>query len=218
LVAVMIAWYRATAMASRTIVDSVTTVEGPPERLEAIEAELRALRGRLPGAIVERYLDRVPRVGEHVFVAPGAAIVGDVTLGNHVSVWFGCVLRGDVNRIVIGERSNLQDGTVVHLGDDDPTIVGEEVVVGHRAVIHGCTIGGGTLVGLQATILDGVKIGEGCVIGACTLIPAGREIPPHSLVLGAPGKVVRTLTAADEEFHRRLAGKYTRLAHNYRVG
>lgn len=205
-------------MASRTIVDSVPTVEGPPERLDALEAELRALRERLPGAIVERYLDRVPRVGEPVFVAPGAVLVGDVTLHAHASIWFGCVLRGDVNRIIIGERSNLQDGTVVHLGDDDPTILGEEVVVGHRAVIHGCTIGGGTLVGIQATILDGVRIGEGCVIGAGTLIPAGREIPPHSLVLGTPGKIVRTLTAADEEFHRRLAGKYTRLAHNYRVG
>lgn len=205
-------------MASRTIVDSVQTVAGPPERLAELEAELAALRGRLPGAIVGRYLDRVPRVGEAVFVAPGAVLVGDVTLGDEVSVWFGCVLRGDVNRIVIGQRSNLQDGTVVHLGDDDPTIVGEEVVVGHRAVIHGCTIGGGTLVGIQATILDGVTIGEGSVIGAGTLIPAGREIPPHSLVLGVPGKVVRTLTAADEGFHRRLAGKYTRLAHNYRVG
>lgn len=213
-----LAWYRVASMASRTIVDSVQTVAGPPERLAELEAELAVLRGRLPGAIVARYLDRVPTVGEHVFVAPGAAIIGDVTLGAHVSVWFGCVLRGDVNRIVVGERSNLQDGTVVHLGDDDPTIVGEEVVVGHRAVIHGCTIGGGTLVGIQATILDGVKIGEGCVIGAGALIPAGREIPPHSLVLGAPAKVVRTLTAADEEFHRRLAGKYTRLAHNYRVG
>jgi gamma-carbonic anhydrase len=205
-------------MASRTIVDSVPTVAGPPARLAELEAELAELRRRLPGVIVERYLERVPRVGANVFAAPGAAIIGDVTLGDHVSVWFGCVLRGDVNRIVIGERSNLQDGTVVHLGDDDPTIVGEEVVVGHRAVIHGCTIGGGTLVGIQATILDGVKIGEGCVIGAGTLIPAGREIPPRSLVLGMPGKVVRTLTAADEDFHRRLAGKYTRLAHNYRVG
>jgi len=210
--------YGAAVMASRTIVDSVRTVDGPPEGLERLEAELAELRQRLPGAIVARYLDHVPRVGQHVFVAPGAAIVGDVTLGDRVSVWFGCVLRGDVSRIVIGERSNLQDGTVVHLGDDDPTIVGEEVVVGHRAVIHGCTIGGGTLVGIQATILDGVKIGEGCVIGAGALIPAGREIPPHSLVLGAPGKVIRTLTAADEDFHRRLAGKYTRLAHNYRVG
>jgi gamma-carbonic anhydrase len=205
-------------MASRTVVDSVPTVEGPPEHVEALEAELRALRGRLPGVIVLRYREQVPRVDDSVFVAPGAVLVGDVTLRAHASVWFGCVLRGDVNRIVIGERSNLQDGTVVHLGDDDPTIVGEEVVVGHRAVLHGCTIGGGTLVGIQATILDGVKIGEGCVIGAGTLIPAGREIPARSLVLGTPGKIIRTLTAADEAFHRSLAGKYTRLAHNYRVG
>lgn len=206
------------AMASRTIVDSVPMVEGPPDGLQSLEAELEALRERLPGVIFGRYLDRVPRVADDAFVAPGAAVVGDVTLGSKVSVWFGCVLRGDVNRIEIRAHSNLQDGTVVHLGDDDPTIVGEEVVVGHRAVIHGCTIGGGTLVGIQATILDGVKIGEGCVIGAGTLIPAGREIPPRSLVLGTPGKIIRTLTAADEDFHRRLAGKYTRIAHNYRVG
>ncbi len=205
-------------MASRTVVDSVALVEGPPPSLEALEAELDALRARWPGAIIARYLDRVPRAAPQVFVAPGAVLVGDVRLAANVSVWFGCVLRGDVNHIEVRERSNLQDGTVVHLGDDDPTIIGEEVVVGHRAVIHGCTIGGGTLVGIQATILDGVKIGEGCVIGAGTLIPAGREIPPRSLVLGMPGKVVRTLTAADEEFHRSLAGKYTRLAHNYRVG
>lgn len=209
---------RLRAMVSRTIVDSVQTVEGPPQDVRAIEEELAALRARLPGVIVQRYLDRRPRVADDAYVAPGAALVGDVTLRAGVSVWFGCVLRGDVNRIEIGERSNLQDGTVVHLGDEDPTIVGEEVVVGHRAVIHGCTIGGGTLVGIQATILDGVRIGEGCVIGAGTLIPAGREIPARSLVLGMPGRVVRTLTAADEEFHRRLAGKYVRLAHNHRVG
>ncbi|MCA9653580.1 MAG: gamma carbonic anhydrase family protein [Myxococcales bacterium] len=205
-------------MASRTVVDSVDLVAGPPADLEALEAELAELRRRLPGAIVGRYLGRIPQVAADAFVAPGAAIVGDVRLGPKVSVWFGCVLRGDVNHIEVRERSNLQDGTVVHLGDDDPTLVGEEVVVGHRAVIHGCTIGGGTLVGIGATLLDGVKVGEGSIIGAGTLVPAGREIPPHSLVLGMPGKVVRTLTASDEQLHRRLAGKYTRLAHNYRVG
>lgn len=205
-------------MASRTVVDSVPRVSAPPENLPAVEQAIAALRERLPGAHVQRYLDKVPRVGADVFVAPGAAIIGDVDLRDRVSVWFGCVLRGDVNRIEIREGSNLQDGTVVHLGDVDPTLVAEDVVVGHRAVIHGCTIGGGTLVGIQATILDGVKVGEGCVIGAGSLIPAGREIPPHSLVLGTPGKVVRTLTAADEEFHRSLAAKYTRLAHNYLVG
>ncbi|MCA9711324.1 MAG: gamma carbonic anhydrase family protein [Myxococcales bacterium] len=205
-------------MASRTVVDSVPVASCPPADLDELEARLGALRERFPGAIVARYLDRVPTIAPSVFIAAGAAVVGDVTLHDAVSVWFGCVLRADVGRIEIRERSNLQDGTVVHLGDRDPTRVAEEVVVGHRAVLHGCTIGGGTLVGIGATILDGATIGEGCVVGAGALVPAGRVIPAHSLVLGAPGKVVRTLTAADEQFHRQLAGKYTRLAHNYRVG
>ncbi len=205
-------------MASRTVVDSVPRVSGPPAQLEDLEAELGVLRERFPGVILGRYLDRVPQIAADVYITPGASIVGDVRLGVEVSVWLGCVLRADVNFIEVRERSNLQDGTVVHLGDCDPTLVAEEVVVGHRAVIHGCRIGGGTLVGIGAIVLDGVTIGEGSIIGAGALVPAGREIPPRSLVLGMPGKVVRTLTAADEEFHRGLAGKYTRLAHNHRVG
>lgn len=202
----------------RTIVDSVVEVAGPPEDLPVLEARLAALRARHPGAVIERYLAAVPRIADDVFVAPGAALVGDVVLAAQVSIWFGCVLRGDVNRIEIRERSNLQDGTVVHLGDVDPAFVAEEVVVGHRAVIHGCTIGAGTLVGISACILDGAKIGEGCVIGAGSLVTAGAEIPARSLVLGVPGKVVRKLDAEAEAFHRALAGKYTRLAHNHRVG
>ena len=205
-------------MASRTVVDSVDIVAGPPRDVAAIEAQMDALRRRYPGAILERYLDRVPTIGERVRIAAGAAVVGDVTLADEVSVWYGCVLRADVNRIEIRERSNVQDGSVVHLGDASGTFVAEEVVIGHRAVIHGCRIGGGTLVGIQATILDDAVIGEGCVIGSCALVTAGTVVPPHSLVVGIPGKVVKTLTAADEQFHRRLAGKYTRLAHNYRVG
>jgi carbonic anhydrase/acetyltransferase-like protein (isoleucine patch superfamily) len=205
-------------MASRTVVDSVEIVDGPPRDVAVIEAQLDALRRRYPGAILERYLDRVPTIGERVRIAAGAAVVGDVTLADEVSVWYGCVLRADVNRIEIRERSNVQDGSVVHLGDASGTFVAEEVVIGHRAVIHGCRIGGGTLVGIQATILDDAVIGEGCVIGSCALVTAGTVVPPHSLVVGVPGKVVKTLTAADEQFHRRLAGKYTRLAHNYRVG
>ncbi len=205
-------------MASRTVVDSVVAVDGPPTQLDAVMRRLAEVQARFPEATICRYLDRTPTVAEDVFIAPTAALVGDVRLGPNVSVWFGCVLRGDVNYIQIGARSNVQDGTVVHLGDDDPTIIGEEVVIGHRAVVHGCTVGGGTLVGIQATVLDGVKVGEGSIIGAGAVVPAGRVIPPHSLVLGTPAKVVRTLTAADEVFHRQLAGKYTRLAHNYRVG
>lgn len=205
-------------MVSRTVVDSVPIVSGPPAELDAVEARLHVLRERFPGAIVARYLDQTPTIADDAYVAPGAAIVGDVTLGRQVSVWFGCVLRGDVSRVEVRERTNIQDGTVIHLGDEDPTFVAEEVVVGHRAVLHGCTIGGGTLVGIGATILDGVKIGEGSIIGAGTLIPAGRQVPARSLVLGTPGKIVRTLAAVDEEFHRQLASKYTRLAHNYRMG
>jgi carbonic anhydrase/acetyltransferase-like protein (isoleucine patch superfamily) len=205
-------------MASRTIVDSVLRVAGPPANVEALEDELDGVRDRFPGAIFERYLDLVPSIGAFVHVAPGAAIIGDVRLFDDVSIWYGCVLRGDVSRIEVHERSNIQDGAVVHLGDDNPTIVGEEVVVGHRAVLHGCRIRGGCLIGIQATVLDGAEIGEGSVIGAGALVTPGTKIPPRSLVLGTPGRVVKTLTAADEEFHRKLAGKYMRLAHNYRVG
>ncbi len=193
-------------------------VEGPPDDLLALRARLDALRAGHPGAVIERYLGSVPQIAPDVFIAPGASIVGDVVLAERVSIWFGCVLRGDVNRIEVRERSNLQDGTVVHLGDRDPTFVAEEVVIGHRAVIHGCTIGGGSLIGISACILDGAKIGEGCVIGAGSLVTAGAEIPARSLVLGVPGKVVRRLDAEAEAFHRALAGKYTRLAHNHRVG
>jgi carbonic anhydrase/acetyltransferase-like protein (isoleucine patch superfamily) len=205
-------------MASRTVVDSVEIVAGPPREVAALEARIAELRARFPGAILERYLDRVPTVAANVRIAAGAAVVGDVSLADEVSVWYGCVLRGDVNRIEIRERSNVQDGTVVHLGDESGTFIAEEVVIGHRAVIHGCKIGGGTLVGIQATILDDAVIGEGCVIGSCALVTAGTVVPPHSLVVGVPGRVVKTLRGEDEAFHRRLAGKYTRLAHNYRVG
>jgi carbonic anhydrase/acetyltransferase-like protein (isoleucine patch superfamily) len=205
-------------VASRTVVDSVSLVSGPPADLDALQGQLAALRKRHPGVTFARYLDQVPAIDPSAFVAPGAAIIGDVRLGPSTSVWYQCVLRGDVNRIEVGARSNLQDGTVVHLGDDDPTVVGEDVVVGHRAVIHGCTIGDGTLVGICATILDGATIGHGSIVGAGAVVTAGTVVPPHSLVLGMPGRVVKTLDPADEAFHRRLAGKYTRLAHNYLHG
>lgn len=205
-------------MASRTIVDSVPRVVGPPDNAEELEDELDLLRDRFPGAIFQRYLDKIPAIGSFVHVAPGASVVGDVALWDDVSVWYGCILRADVNRIEVHERTNIQDGAVVHLGDLDPTIIGEEVVVGHRAVLHGCRIEGGCLVGIQATVLDGAEIGHGSVIGSGALVTAGTKIPAHSLVLGVPGKVVKTLTAADEDHHRKLAGKYIRLAHNYREG
>ena len=205
-------------MAIRTVTDTVEIVTGPPPDRTALEATLDDLRRRFPGALFHRYLDRVPEVADDAFVAPGAVLLGRVRLGPEASVWPGCVLRADIADITIGARSNLQDGTVVHLGDQDPTEVGEDVVVGHRAVLHGCTIEDGCLVGIQSTVLDGARIGHGSVVGAGALVPAGRDVPPHSLLLGVPAKVVKTLDGSAEEFHRALAGKYTRLAHNHRRG
>lgn len=202
----------------RTIVDSIAEVTGPPADEAALATQLQSVRARHPGAVVERYLGQIPTIAADVYLAPGAAVVGAVRIAEHVSVWFGCVLRGDVNTIEVRERSNVQDGAVVHVGDEDPTLIAEEVVVGHRAVVHGCRIGGGALIGIGAIVLDGAVIGHGSIVAAAALVPAGTVVPPRSVVMGVPGKVVRTLTAADEAFHRALAGKYTRLAHNYRVG
>jgi len=205
-------------MSSRTIADSVVRVSAPPAELRELEAQLAALRARYPGVFLQRYLAALPRIAGDVYVAPGATLVGDVALAESVSVWPGCVLRGDVNRIQIGPRSNLQDGTVVHVGDRDAALIGADVVVGHRAVLHGCSIEDAVLVGIQATVLDGSVIGHGSVIGAGAVVTAGTIIPPHSLVLGVPAKVQRSLSESEEAFHRELAAKYTRLAHNYRHG
>lgn len=205
-------------MTSRTVPDSVERVAAPPPQLSELEAQLTALRVRFPGAVLQRYLAQVPHAAEGAYVAPGAALVGSVFLAEHVSVWHGCVLRADLNRIEVGARSNVQDGSVVHLGDRDPAIIGADVVVGHRAVIHGCRIEDAVLVGIGATILDGCVIGQGSVIGAGAVITAGTHVPPRSLVLGVPAKVKRSLDEAEERFHRELAAKYTRLAHNYLHG
>lgn len=205
-------------MASRTVVDSVERVTARPDNRAQLDAQLDALRARYPGAVFERYLADLPVVAQDAHVCATAVVVGRVELGPQSSVWYGCVLRGDVNRIVVGARSNLQDGTVVHLGDRDPTVLEEDVVVGHRAVLHGCTVEAGSLIGIQATVLDGARVGRGSVIGAGAVVTAGQTIPPYSLVLGVPGKVVKSLNSASEDDHRRLAAKYCRMVHNYRFG
>jgi len=205
-------------MASRTVVGSVERVSAAPANLAELEAQIEALRRRFPGALIQRYLAQVPRLAPDAYLAPGAALVGSVELAAGVSIWHGCILRGDLNRIEVGAGSNVQDGSVVHVGDRDPAVLGSEVVVGHRAVLHGCRIEDGVLVGIQATILDGAVIGQGSVVAAGALVTAGTQIPPRSLVVGVPGKVKRTLSEADELFQRELAAKYTRLAHNYRHG
>lgn len=132
---------------------------------------------------------RVKLVGDGHFIAPNAAVIGDVTLHENSSVWFSCVLRGDADRIEVGAGSNIQDGTVIHADPGFPTVVGRSVTVGHNAMLHGCTIGDGSLVGINAVVLNGARIGKGCLIGANALVTEGMEIPDGSLVLGSPAKI-----------------------------
>jgi carbonic anhydrase/acetyltransferase-like protein (isoleucine patch superfamily) len=190
-------------------------VSGPHSDAEALDRRVAELRLRFPRAIIDRYLDRVPSAGEGAFIAPGASVVADVRLGVSVSVWYGAVLRGDIAPVIVGDRSNIQDGTVIHVADDGPCLVGADVVVGHRAMLHACRVEDACLIGMQATVLDDAVIGFGSIVGAGAVVTPRTIVPPHSLVLGMPAKVVRTLdpTAADE--HRALAGKYTRLTENY---
>lgn len=160
----------------------------------------------------QTFLHKKPTIGKNVFIAKGAIVFGDVTLGDHSSIWYNAVLRGDINRIVVGHHTNIQDNSVVHLADDYPCIVGNHVTVGHSAIVHACTIGDEVLVGMGATILDGAVIGEQCLIGANALVTLESEIPPGSLVLGSPAKVVRKLTTDERAKLKTWAEKYVRYA------
>jgi carbonic anhydrase/acetyltransferase-like protein (isoleucine patch superfamily) len=140
-----------------------------------------------------------PKIDPSVFIAPGAHIMGDVTIGKDSSIWFNAVLRGDEGPITIGERCNVQDNCTLHLYEEFPLILEDEVSVGHNVILHGCIVRKGALIGMGSTIMDGAEIGEGAFIGANTFIPSGKKIPPNTLVLGSPGKVVRELTEKDKQ-------------------
>ncbi len=163
-----------------------------------------------------QYLDARPRIHESAYVAPGADLIGDVTVGAEASVWFQTVLRGDINRIVLGPRSNIQDGAVVHLADDYGVQVGELVTVGHKAILHACTIGDEVLVGMGAIVLDGAEIGARSIIGAGALVTGGKKFPPGSLILGSPAQVVRTLSLEEQAGIKVWAEKYVALSRAYR--
>ncbi len=159
-----------------------------------------------------RHLGRRPDVARAAYVAPNATVLGDVTLGADSSVWYGCVLRGDINGIVIGEGTNVQDGTIVHLADDYGVRVGHHTTIGHAAIIHACTIGDECLVGMGATILDGAQIGDHCIVGANALVTQRFVAPPGSMILGAPAKVVRPLRPGEIASLRPWAEKYIAVA------
>src|SRR5947209_1337191 len=142
---------------------------------------------------LETFLLKKPVLGRDVYIAQGAVVVGDVAIGDYSSVWYNAVLRGDINRIVLGHHTNIQDNAVLHLADDFGCLVGDYVTIGHSAIVHACTIGNEVLVGMGATILDGAVIGDQCLIGAGALITMGTEITPGSMVVGHPVPVTRRL-------------------------
>ncbi len=172
---------------------------------------------------VRTYQGMTPKLGERVFVDPTAVVIGDVELGADASVWPFTVIRGDMHRIRIGARSSIQDGAVVHITHASdynpggwPTTIGDDVTVGHQAMLHGCTIGDYSLIGINAVVLNGAKIGRNCIIGANALIPERAEIPDGSIVMGSPGKVVKQV----QDFHRGMlqasALHYVENARRYR--
>ncbi|MNE17238.1 UDP-2-acetamido-3-amino-2,3-dideoxy-D-glucuronate N-acetyltransferase [compost metagenome] len=163
------------------------------------------------------YKGKLPIVDSTVFVAEGAKIIGDVTIGSESSVWYNAVLRGDLAQIVIGRRCNIQDGVIGHVNSDQPLVVMDDVSVGHGAIIHGCTIGKGTLIGMGAIVLNGAEIGEYALVGAGSLITENAKIPPYTLCLGSPARVVRELTENDLLRMKRTTDGYVVKGQEYRI-
>ncbi|MCU6601042.1 gamma carbonic anhydrase family protein [Peribacillus frigoritolerans] len=145
------------------------------------------------------YNNKKPSIDDTVFVAPGAHLIGDISIGKDSTIWFNAVLRGDEDSITIGEKCSIQDNSTIHLFEGCPVVIEDEVTVGHNVILHGCKIGKRSIIGMGSTILDNVEIGEECIVGANTLISSGKIIPPRSLVIGSPGKVVRRLNDKDLE-------------------
>lgn len=164
----------------------------------------------------QRFLHRQPRLAPSVFVARSADVIGAVSVEEYSSIWFQVVIRADINEIVVGQRTNIQDGCVLHVADDYSVQIGDDVTCGHGAVIHACHIGDRVLVGMGAIILDGAEIGSDSIIGAHTLVTKGTKIPPGSLVLGSPGKVIRSLEAEETAALPRMAAKYVAVAAAHR--
>lgn len=170
----------------------------------------------MPSGIVLPFEGRQPQLGSDVFLAPGAAVIGDVTIGARSSIWFGAVLRGDDHFIRLGVEVNIQDNAVVHEGRGElPAIIGDRTTVGHGAILHGCTVGALCIVGMGATIMDGCEIGERCLIAAGSLLAPGTRVPPGTLVVGAPARVKRDLRPDELAHLEQSAGNYVDLARRY---
>jgi carbonic anhydrase/acetyltransferase-like protein (isoleucine patch superfamily) len=158
----------------------------------------------------------MPRIDPTAFIDDSAQVIGDVEVGEESSVWMAVVIRGDVHRIRIGRRSNVQDGTIIHvMKDTHPTTIGDDVTIGHAAVVHGCTVEDRCLIGMGAILLNGARVGTGSIVAAGTLIPEGMEIPPRSLVMGSPGRVKRTLGDEAAQEIQMYADRYVAYRRDY---
>ena len=165
---------------------------------------------------IATYLDRAPEIDPSAYIASGAVVIGAVTLEENSSIWHNAVLRGDINTIEVGEGSNIQDGTIVHLADDYGVKIGKYVTVGHAAMIHACEIGDECLIGMQATILDGAVVGAQSIVGAGALVTKGTKIPEGSLVLGSPARVVRALSEDERAGLKGMAEKYVTVSREHK--
>ena len=161
---------------------------------------------------------QTPHIAASAWVADSAQVMGNVTLAEDVSIWFGAVLRGDTEHMAIGRGSNIQDGSVLHADIGKPLTVGENVTVGHMVMLHGCTIGDGSLIGIGAVVLNGAKIGKGCIVGAGSLVTEGKEFPDGSMIMGSPAKVVRELTPEQQQGLVGSAQHYIENAHRFAKG
>ncbi|HEX4857486.1 MAG TPA: gamma carbonic anhydrase family protein [Usitatibacteraceae bacterium] len=168
--------------------------------------------------MIYRLGDKAPRLLGNNFVAPSASVIGDVTLGRNTSIWWGAVLRGDNDAMTLGENVNIQDGSVLHTDEGVSLTLEDNVSVGHLVMLHGCTVRSGSLIGIQAVVLNHAVIGHDCLVGANALIGEGKTIPDRSLVLGSPGKVVRGLTDAEVKMIRWIATHYVENAARYLTG
>lgn len=157
-----------------------------------------------------------PTVADSAFVAETAALIGAVTVGEGSTVWYGATLRGDVNRITVGARTSIQDGSVVHVDGDAECVIGDDVTVGHNATVHGCTVGNGVVIGIGASVLSHATVGEGAVVAAGALVREGAVVPPHTIVAGVPARPVREVSDADRERFRANAAHYVELGKEYR--
>ena len=158
---------------------------------------------------------RVALRGTHHYIAPDASLIGSVTLENEVSVWFNVVIRADNDQVSIGESTNVQDGSVLHVDPGYPMTLGRRVTVGHKVMLHGCTVGDGSLIGINSVVMNGAKIGKSALIGANTLIAEGKEIPDGVLVLGSPGKIVRELKQEEKDYLLKIAAGYVERSRFY---